>query len=53
MSRPDPSRSTALLIGTATHSQQALEDLPAVRANVTELARLRGRHPARGHPIRS
>ncbi|MET8087405.1 caspase family protein [Micromonospora sp. NPDC005237] len=40
MSRPDPSRSTALLIGTATHSQQALEDLPAVRANVTELARL-------------
>ncbi|MEU7656765.1 caspase family protein [Micromonospora taraxaci] len=40
MSRPDPTRSTALLIGTATHSQQALEDLPAVRANVTELARL-------------
>ncbi|MGW1451964.1 caspase family protein [Micromonospora sp. NPDC002411] len=40
MSRPDPTRSTALLIGTATHSQQALEDLPAVRANVTEMARL-------------
>ncbi|MEO3769100.1 caspase family protein [Micromonospora sp. B9E7] len=40
MSRPDPTRSTALLIGTATHSQQALDDLPAVRANVTELARL-------------
>ncbi|MEH1163762.1 caspase family protein [Micromonospora sp. CPCC 205539] len=40
MRRPDPARSTALLIGTATHDQQALEDLPAVRANVTELARL-------------
>ncbi|WP_410817075.1 caspase domain-containing protein [Micromonospora sp. 050-3] len=40
MSRPDPTRSTALLIGTATHTQQTLEDLPAVRANVTELARL-------------
>ncbi|MBM7489195.1 hypothetical protein JOD64_000417 [Micromonospora luteifusca] len=40
MSRPDPYRSVALLIGTATHDQQSLEDLPAVRANVTELARL-------------
>ncbi|WP_435209123.1 caspase family protein [Micromonospora sp. bgisy143] len=40
MSRPDPTRSTALLIGTATHTNSALEDLPAVRANVTELARL-------------
>ncbi|MFG1867050.1 caspase family protein [Micromonospora arborensis] len=40
MRRPDPDRSVALLIGTATHDQQSLEDLPAVRANVAELARL-------------
>lgn len=40
MRRPDPTRSTALVIGTATHTEQALEDLPAVRANVTEMARL-------------
>ncbi|OZV84597.1 hypothetical protein CA850_01755 [Micromonospora echinospora] len=43
MKRPEPSRSVAVLIGTATHDgggPHALQSLPAVRANVTELARL-------------
>src|SRR5687767_1700171 len=41
MSRPDPSRSTAILIGTSTHQLPTmLADLPPVRTNVSELARL-------------
>jgi tRNA A-37 threonylcarbamoyl transferase component Bud32 len=38
MRKPDPERSRVLLIGTARYSDEALTDLPAVYATITDLA---------------
>ncbi|WP_051797234.1 caspase family protein [Catenuloplanes japonicus] len=40
MTRPDPARSVAVLIGTATHRAPELPPLAAVGNNLTELARV-------------
>ncbi|GAB3846923.1 hypothetical protein GCM10027610_065870 [Dactylosporangium cerinum] len=40
VTRADPARSVAILIGTTNHTQEPpfpLQDLPAVRNNVTQL----------------